>query len=62
MGEIVNLRTARKQAQRRKAADRAAENRAAHGASKRERAETAAETDKRNRTLDGHRIEPGDSR
>ena len=62
MAEIVNLRTARKRAERGKAASRAAENRMAHGASKKERAVTDAERDKLGQTLDGHRIEPGDRR
>jgi uncharacterized protein DUF4169 len=62
MTEIVNLRIARKRAERSKAASRAAENRQAHGASKRERSDTAADQDKLRRTLDSHRIEPGDHR
>ena len=62
MAELVNLRIARKRAERDKAAGRAAENRQAHGASKRQRAETAAERDKLRQTLDSHRIEPGDRR
>lgn len=62
MAEIVNLRIARKRAERDKAAARAAENRNAHGASKRERAAAEAEREKLGRTLDSHRIEPGDRR
>jgi hypothetical protein len=62
MAEVVNLRTARKRAERSKAESRAAENRQAYGASKRERADAAAERDKIRQTLDGHRVEPGDRR
>lgn len=62
MAEIVNLRLARKRAERSKAESQAAENRLAHGASKKQRTETAAERDKLNKTLDSHRIEPGDRR
>lgn len=62
MAEIVNLRIARKRAERGKAANRAAENRLAHGASKKERASAASERDKLCETLDSHRIEPGDRR
>ena len=62
MAEIVNLRIARKRAERDKATSLAAENRLAHGASKRQRSDAAAERDKLRRTLDGHRIEPGDRR
>jgi hypothetical protein len=62
MAEIVNLRTARKRAERSKAERRAAENRQAYGASKRARADAAAEQDKLRQMLDGHRIEPGDRR
>jgi len=60
MADIVNLRLARKRAARNKDADLAAENRLAHGVTKRERAKAAAERDKLSRTVDGHRIEPGD--
>jgi hypothetical protein len=60
MADIVNLRIARKRSARTKDAERAAENRLAHGASKHERTEVAAERDKLTRTIDGHRIEPGD--
>jgi len=62
MAEIVNLRIARKRAERSKAESRAAESRQAHGASKRERADAAAERGKLSQTLDSHRIEPGDRR
>jgi hypothetical protein len=62
MAEIVNLRIARKRAERDKAASLAAEKRLAHGASKSERSDAAAERNKLRRALDGHRIEPGDRR
>ena len=62
MAEIVNLRIARKRDERSKAENRAAENRQAHGASKRDRAEASANRERLSRTLDSHRIEPGDRR
>jgi hypothetical protein len=60
MGELVNLRLARKRAARRQAAQRAAENRLAFGRTKSEQALEAARTEKVRRALDGCRIEPGD--
>ena len=60
MAEIVNLRMARKRAARRKAESNAAEQRLAHGASRSERDQTAADRDKARQTLDQHRIEGGD--
>ncbi len=62
MAEIVNLRTARKRAERSKAESLAAENRQAHGAPKRDRAGADADQKKLNQMLDSHRIEPGDRR
>ena len=62
MAELVNLRTARKQAQRRQDDERANASRAAHGQPKRLRKLGVARNDKANRDLDGHRIEPGDGR
>jgi hypothetical protein len=62
MAEVVNLRIARKRAERSKAERHAAQNRQAHGVSKSQRTDAAAERDKFDRTLDGHRIEPGDRR
>jgi hypothetical protein len=61
-GDIVNLRTARKRAVRRKAEQTAAENRQAFGVTRKERADASSERDRIDRTLDGHRIEPGDRR
>ncbi len=62
MAEIFNLRIARKRAARSKAERSAAEQRLAHGASKSERNQTAADRDNARQTLDQHRIEPGDRR
>ena len=62
MAEIVNLRIARKRAVRSNAERHAAEQRLAHGASKSERNQTAADRDKARQTLEQHRIEPGDRR
>ena len=60
MGEVVNLRKARKQAQRTEDEKRAAENRIAHGLPKSERLISNARTDQARRVLDSHRIEQGD--
>ncbi len=62
MAEIVNLRMARKRAERDKAAQRAAESRTQHGATKQERDQAKADRDKTRRTLDQHHIETGDRR
>ena len=62
MGEIVNLRTARKAATRRRDAARAEENRRVHGRSKAERALEEARAEKTRRELDAHRIETEDGR
>ena len=60
MGDVVNLRTARKRATRARDAARAADNRATHGRSKIERLLSEARVDKARRELDQHRIEKGD--
>jgi Domain of unknown function (DUF4169) len=60
MGDVVNLRAARKQAKRRQAEQKAAANRLAHGRSKQERTLEGAKNDKATRNLDHHRIETGD--
>jgi hypothetical protein len=60
MGDLVNLRTARKRAKRRQAEQQAASNRLVHGRSKAERALTQAQSDKARQDLDEHRIETGD--
>lgn len=61
MADLINLRTARKQARRRHAEQKAASNRLAYGRPKAERALEQARSDKAERQLDGHRIEPGDA-
>ena len=60
MGEVVNLRTARKQAKRRKDAEQAAANRLAFGQPKEERTLASARSKKARRDLDQHRIDNGD--
>jgi hypothetical protein len=57
MGEIINLRTARKQAKRRAAEQRSARNRLVHGSSKAERALERSQSEKARDDLDQHRIE-----
>jgi hypothetical protein len=61
MGDLINLRTARKQARRRRAEQRAASNRLAYGRPQSERALERSQGDKAKRDLDGHRIESGDA-
>jgi hypothetical protein len=60
MGEVVNIRTARKKAAKRHAEMRAAENRLAHGRSKAERTRDEARAERARRNLDGHRIDRED--
>lgn len=62
MAEVVNLRKARKQAEKQKDAKRAADNRIVHGRSKAERVLETARAQKIRRFLDAHRIDPGDTR
>lgn len=57
MGEIVNLRRARKEKARSANDAEAAANRAKFGAKKAERAHRAAETDRAVKSLDGHKRE-----
>ncbi|TLG77692.1 DUF4169 family protein [Methylocystis sp. B8] len=57
MGEIVNLRRARKQRDRREQEKTAQTNRVAHGRSKSERELTAAQKRLENARFDGHRRE-----
>lgn len=57
MGEVINLRRARKAKARVDAQDRAAANRVAFGRTKAERAAAAAEVEKRERALDGAKRE-----
>src|SRR5262245_32481068 len=60
MGDILNLRRARKSAQRRAAEQKAAANRLLHGRTKSERELEAARNSKERRDLDRHRIEKAD--
>ncbi|MGE0037352.1 MAG: DUF4169 family protein [Xanthobacteraceae bacterium] len=62
MGDIVNLRRARKQAERKRGELIAAANRFAHGRNKTERALDQAKNDKARRDLDQRQIETGDKR
>jgi hypothetical protein len=55
MGEIVNLRRARKAKARAEGERRAAANRIAHGRTRAEREATKAETELQVARLDGHR-------
>lgn len=60
MGEVINLRLARKAAARSVKQANAANNRAAHGRTRAERTATEAETARTARLLDGARIEKPD--
>jgi hypothetical protein len=60
MGDLVNLRTARKRAKRHEAEQKAASNRLVHGRSKAERALAQSRSEKAHRSLDQHQIETGD--
>lgn len=67
MGEVVNLNRFRKQAERRDAEAKAAENRTRFGRTGAEKAKDRAEREQADRLLDGARIEgdarpPGDDR
>ena len=62
MAELVNLRTARKQAKRRHSDQQANANRLAHGQPKHLRKLEKAQQAKVGRELDRHRIETGDGR
>jgi hypothetical protein len=62
MGQVVNLRNARKRAARQGADERAAQNRLKHGQAKTELMLEAARSAKAGRDLDGHRLEPGDQK
>ena len=61
MAEIVNLRSARKRANRQRAEKRAAEARVSHGMSKADRALAESNEAKVRRELDEHRIETGEA-
>ena len=58
MGEIVNLRGARKAAERAKAAVKADANRVRFGRTKAQKSADAADRDRAQRVLDGARREP----
>ncbi len=62
MGEVINLRGARKRAQRQRNEKDAAINRVRFGRSKAERKLEAARHTKAIRDLDGHRVETGEER
>ncbi len=62
MGDLVNLRRARKQAERQVAEQKATANRLLHGRSKAERELATKRSVKARRDLDRHRIETGDER
>lgn len=61
VAEIVNLRIARKRADRRRSEERAAVARVSHGMSKAERMLAKANRDKIRREVDEHRIETGEA-
>jgi hypothetical protein len=60
MGDLVNLRQARKRQERERKAAAAAENRAAFGMTRAERRRLEAEREKAERGLDAHRLDPPD--
>ena len=60
MGEIVNLKRARKRGEREQAAKKAEANRARFGRSKSERAADAMRARRASELLDQHRIDGGD--
>ena len=62
MGDIVNLRKARKVARKLQEAERAAANRITHGRTKAERTLEATRAEKTRRLLDAHKIDTGDTR
>ena len=62
MGEIVNLRRARKQAERKLSEQAAAANRLAYGRGKADRALDQAKGERALHELDQHRVATGDER
>jgi hypothetical protein len=60
MGDLINLRQARKRRRRERDAASAAENRASFGMTKAERRKVEAEREKATRSLDAHLREPPD--
>ena len=61
MGELINLRKARKQAKQQADAERAAANRLVHGRSKAQRAAEQARAEKASRHLDAHKTDTGET-
>jgi hypothetical protein len=61
MGDVLNLRLARKNRDRKRNADNAAARRLIHGRSKAERKLEGAQRDKSASNLDGHRIGSGEA-
>jgi uncharacterized protein HemY len=61
MGDVSNLRLARKKRNRQREADHAAMRRLFHGRSKAERKLEGAQRDKSASNLDGHRIGSGEA-
>jgi hypothetical protein len=59
MGEVVNLRQARKRRDRDARESEAEAKRLKHGLSKAEKGVSAARRDQDARKLEGHRLEPG---
>jgi hypothetical protein len=62
MGDVVNLRKARKDIERQLDERQAAANRLKHGRTKAERKTEAARKAKAHRDVDQHQVETGDSR
>ena len=60
MGDVVNLRQARKRFARKAAEDKAAENRARYGLTKAEKVRQRDEAERQARTIDGARREGPD--
>jgi hypothetical protein len=61
MGDVFNLRLARKQRARQREAENAAARRLQHGRSKAERKLEEAQRDQSSNNLDGHRIASGEA-
>jgi hypothetical protein len=61
MGDVLNLRLARKKRDRQREAENAAARRLFHGRSKAERKLEGAQRDKSASNLDGHRIGSGEA-
>jgi hypothetical protein len=60
MGDLVNLRAARKRAARARDEEQAAQNRLLYGRTRAERELEAARSEKAAQQLDAHQIEKGD--